>query len=84
MCKTFSSVLKAPIKRILYKLSSYLVTDYEEISILIGVSGGQDSTCLSMFLLIYQKMVETKKQIRIGLVHCQHNWNFSSLEMSNH
>lgn len=85
MPKISSSVLKTSIKRILYVLS----TDYgseqkKEFNILIALSAGQDSTCLCLFIIIYQKLIYTNKKIRVGIVHCQHNWDTFSLDKANH
>lgn len=85
MYKISSSVLKTSIKRTLYTLATDLSkSKQKEISILVAISGGQDSTCLTMFLMIYKKLINSEKNIRIGLIHCQHNWSLQSLEMSTH
>nr|YP_009646476.1 tRNA(Ile)-lysidine synthetase [Chloropicon maureeniae]QBX98234.1 tRNA(Ile)-lysidine synthetase [Chloropicon maureeniae] len=73
-----------PIKRILYTLSTtHLFDQNTEFKILIAISGGQDSTCLASFILICQKLMNKKKRIQVGLIHCQHLWGMASLEMAN-
>lgn len=82
--KTFSSVPIIPIKRILYVLRRDLYfKQKEEVSLLISLSGGQDSTCLVFFIIMYQKLFGNEKEIRIGILHCQHNWNLDSLDRGN-
>ena len=73
------------IKRILYALSTNInLEDNGKLSFLVALSAGQDSTCLTFFLLICQKLKLQGKDIRIGIIHCQHNWNSSSLDTANH
>nr|YP_009646195.1 tRNA(Ile)-lysidine synthetase [Chloropicon laureae]QBX97746.1 tRNA(Ile)-lysidine synthetase [Chloropicon laureae] len=73
------------IKRILHTLSTNINLEVnQELSFLIALSAGQDSTCLTFFLVICQKLKLQGKNIRLGIIHCQHNWNYSSLDTANH
>nr|UQK95286.1 tRNA(Ile)-lysidine synthetase [Chloropicon mariensis] len=73
------------IKRIIYALFTKIYSEQkQELSFLIALSGGQDSTCLTFFLIICQKLIFKEKKIRVGIVYCQHNWNINSLNIANH
>merc|ERR1712157_481149 len=77
--------LETPYKRIFYVLStSDILEQNKDFNILIALSAGQDSTCLSLFIIIYQKLIYPNKKIRVGIVHCQHNWDTFSLDKANH
>ena len=73
------------IKRILNTLLLDTTSDKKkELSFLIALSAGQDSTCLTFFLILYKKLIDKNKKIRIGIIHCQHHWDTSSLDKANH
>jgi tRNA(Ile)-lysidine synthase len=48
--------------------------------LLIAVSGGQDSLCLSKILLDLQP----KWELHLGIVHCDHRWRSDSEANANH
>ena len=85
MRKTSSSVPKISIKRVLYALTREICSKKgQELSLLVALSGGQDSTCLIFFILIYQKLLSGQKKVRVGIIHCQHNWSIDSLDKANY
>ena len=45
-----------------------------KLKCLIGLSGGQDSICLAMFLRSFQR----KWDLEFDLVYCQHGWQQDS------
>lgn len=72
------------IKRILYVLTNEISSDKKELSLLLALSAGQDSTCLAFFIIMYQKLLYSEKQIQVGIIYCQHNWNTDSLNKANY
>jgi len=67
----------------LYKINNIirernLLQPYQQI--LIAVSGGQDSVCLLRTLFKLKKQWNWK----LGIVHCDHRWNFSSKFQAEH
>ena len=85
MPKTSSSVLKLSIKHILYAFNQDIYSGKKsDLNILIALSGGQDSTCLTFFIIIYQKLLSGQKKVRVGIIHCQHNWSIDSLDKANY
>nr|AID67820.1 hypothetical chloroplast RF62 [Chloropicon primus] len=73
------------IKRILYVLNKDIFSEQKkELNLLVALSGGQDSTCLIFFIILFQRLLFNEKQIRIGIIHCQHNWNIDSLNKPNY
>ena len=85
MPKTSSSVLKLSIKHILYAFNQDIYSGKKsDLNILIALSGGQDSTCLTFFIIIYQKLLSNDRRVRVGIIHCQHYWDTVSLNKANY
>ena len=85
MSKIFSLALRIPIRHTLASFSNCLTLNvHSKEKILISISGGQDSTCLALFVLLYKELFLLNKVSTIGFLHCQHHWSPLSLRMANH